>query len=385
MEKKTQDGVEGRQAMRVLWITNFAAPYRLPVWRKLADHYELEVAVLVDADNFHRDGKDRGKEWSPSGQSESTFSFGVLSAYRLPRIARPFYFLRAVREQRRFPAGGSVLLGGWEEPAYWQALVLAKLKGTRTVGFYESTMQSQTYRSGVIASARKTFFRSLDAVVVPGPAAAAAVREMGVRESKIFEGFNAVDVAAFDSARRANANPGNNGGHRYVYVGRLIELKNIPNIVAAFALIAFEGDTLTLIGTGELRAELLRQVRSLGLEDRVFFVGPVPYSDLPGVMVQYDTLVLASLTEVWGLVVNEALAAGLHCVVGNRCGVAASVQGMRGVYISGIDAEDLATRMSMSRSDWEGPISAPEMLDKTPESFAMIFADAVRRERGRGQ
>ncbi|MHA7282221.1 glycosyltransferase [Arthrobacter sp. TMS2-4] len=361
----------------VLWITNFAAPYRLPVWEALAVRYPLEVALLVQPDSFYLDAKNRGEEWSPARESALGYSIEVLDSYRVPKIARSIHFLRPVRTWKRFPARGAVVLGGWEEPAYWQALLVAKLRGARTVGFYESISLSQTHRTGLIAAARSFFFKSLDAVVVPGPAASAAIQQMGVNPRNISEGFNAVDVAAFAEARRLSERSHDLQGHRFIYVGRLIGLKNIASIVRAFALIASLDDTLTVVGGGEQHDELVDLVESLSLGGQVFFLGPVPYSDLPGVIAQYDTLVLASLTEVWGLVVNEALAAGLHCVVGRRCGVAASVRHMRGVYIVDHGIDELASGMSVSRGNWTGPIAQPEILEKTPESFALVFADAI--------
>ncbi|MDQ0734049.1 glycosyltransferase [Arthrobacter agilis] len=377
---KKDSTIEG-ELPRALWITNFAAPYRLPVWRELSSHFALDVRVLVGARNFHLDARNRGDEWSPVYQSDETFSISTLKTYRVPKISRPLHFLGAIKERTTFRAGGSILIGGWEEPAYWQSLIIAKIKGIKAVGFYESTLESQTHKSDVIAFARSVFFRLLDAVVVPGVAAGEAVEGMGVDRSKIFEGFNAVDVAAFSHARLRSVPERGRKGHKFLFVGRLIELKNIASIIEAFAVIAAEADTLTLIGSGELEGDLRQQVDRLGLNDRVLFLGRVAYSHLPDLMVQYDTLVLASLTEVWGLVVNEALAAGLHCIVGDRCGVALSVRDMRGVYITGVESADIATSMSISRDEWGGPLLAPEILQKTPELLALTFAAALQRNR----
>ncbi|KRF05092.1 hypothetical protein ASH00_11665 [Arthrobacter sp. Soil782] len=369
-------GGEAAEEYRVLWITNFAAPYRMPVWRQLAERYSLEVAVLVGSEHFHLDGKNRGDEWAPKERNSDNFSIKVLRSRRVSRITRPVYLLASSMTIRQFPSAGNLILGGWQEPAYWQALMTAKIKGIRTIGFYESTPQSQTHKVGLVAGARKFFFRSLDAVVVPGPSAAMAVRKMGVKDTKIFEGFNAVDVAAFHEARWHRSEK-KREGHKFLYVGRLIGLKNVASIISAFHRIRLPNDTLTIVGEGELRANLREQADSLGLGNQVVFLGPVAYAALPQVMVQHDTLVLSSLSEVWGLVVNEALAAGLHCVVGQRCGVAASVESMRGVYISDVDIESLAISMASSREAWTGPIDTPEIMSNTPEAFAAVFEAAL--------
>jgi hypothetical protein len=88
----------------------------------------------------------------------------------------------------------AVLLGGWESPAYWQALIVARRRKLPTIGFFESTLQTSKCASGPIARARLHFFLLLDAVVVPGVAAEEAVLAMDVPRDRIHVGFNAADV-----------------------------------------------------------------------------------------------------------------------------------------------------------------------------------------------
>jgi glycogen synthase len=90
----------------------------------------------------------------------------------------------------------------------------------------------------------------------------------------------------------------------------------------------------------------------------------------------HSVLVLPSYEEVWGLVVNEALACGLHVVVSLVCGVAPTVAGMRGVWLCDTSQAALAHAIRLSCAAWSGPINQPEILQHTPQAFAETFLEA---------
>ena len=224
-----------------------------------------------------------------------------------------------------------VLLGGWESPAYFSALRRARSLSVPVVGFYESTLNSQRHTTGPIAWVRALFFRRLDAVVVPGVAAADALRKMGVKEDRIHIGFNAVDGHAI--ARGANRARSilskESAGHKFIFIGQLIERKNPLGLLDAFNDISNLGDTLTVVGEGELEPELRDRCRA-----DISLTGSIPYSEVPSKLAAHHTLVMPSHSEVWGLVANEALAAGLHVVVSQESGVAPSILAMSGVFVT---------------------------------------------------
>lgn len=371
---------------RVWWITNYAAPYRLPVWDHIAKQASLSVMLLENQAKSSLPSQNRGTDWNRNSQSEAQFTVQEWPTWCWVRGETVLYVALGLLKKLNRPdviLPDTVLLGGWESPAYWQMLLLAKLRGWRAVGFYESTVRSNRFKNGPIAWARAVFFRSLDAVVVPGVAARTAVERMGVSPEKIYEGFNAVDVSEvhrrtselreIDSRYPAEERP---YGHRFLFVGQLIERKNVKGLLRAFALMADPTDTLTIVGQGSREAELRACVTDLGLDGQVTFLGQIPYSDVPQLFSRHETLVLPSHDEVWGLVVNEALAGGLHCVVTESSGVADSVRGMRGVYITEKSEPAIGLGMKESRAHWDGPATSPEILAFTPQRFAEVFLSA---------
>lgn len=344
-----------------------APPYRLPVWRALGERCHLDVFLLEPPElgGVHAEG--RSQDWQAT--SGETYSVRHLRTHRIARGAEHHYTLLESGLLRGYDA---VLLGGWDSPAYWQLLTEARLMRKRVVGFYESHGGSSRFSTGPIATARSRFFRSLDAVVVPGPAAGAAIASFGVPGHDIVEGFNAVDIESFRPDAAAPEPPRGS----FLYVGQLIPRKCPDTLLRAVATLPPEV-RLTLVGEGEMEGELRDLAASLGVTDRVDFAGYVPYAELPGVMHRHAHLVLPSYEEVWGLVVNEALAAGEHVVVSEKCGVAQSVRGMSGVFLCSPHESSIAAACRASYEAWHGRIAEPEIIAKTPEAFAEAFATAL--------
>lgn len=178
---------------------------------------------------------------------------------------------------------------------------------------------------------------------------------------------------SFAQSHRVQQNP----GHRFIYVGQLIERKNVAAVIQAFAAIHTNSDTLTIAGNGPLAQSLQELTDSLGITDLVFFVGHQNQEELAKLYAESHTLILASNNEVWGLVVNEALASGLHVVVSEKCGVSKFVEKMDGTYICGTETQSLQIAMNKSSKQWNGYIEEPEILTFTPETFAFELINFV--------
>lgn len=360
--------------MRIQWLTNYPAPYRRPLWESLAEHDALDVVLLENADQFRAHPGNRGSDWMITDPPRGYRVF-VRPTWAIRRGEHRYY---VSRPRGQAPAIDEVpdvvVLGGWESPAYWQASHAARRAGIPRVAFYESTLLSQQFAGGPIGAVRSRFLRSMDAVVTPGPSAADAVAAAGVPRDAIHVGFNAVDVAAIhaEASLHRERERRHGRGHAYLFLGQLVERKNPHGALEAFRRIARAGDRFTFVGSGPLRAEL--EASTAGLD--VTFIDHLPYDQVPRLLARHDTLVLPSFEEVWGLVANEALAAGIHTVTSDRAGVSASVAGMRGAFVCGVTPSEIATGMAASRESWTGPIASPEILEKTPRAFANVFRQA---------
>lgn len=102
------------------------------------------------------------------------------------------------------------------------------------------------------------------------------------------------------------------------HVGRFHEAKNHMFLLKVFAGVAAarEDAVLLLVGDGELREEIVREIDRLGIGDRVILTGI--RDDIPRLMQAMDLFVFPSLWEGLPVTVVEAQAAGLPCLISDR-------------------------------------------------------------------
>ena len=149
-----------------------------------------------------------------------------------------------------------------------------------------------------------------------------------------------------------------------LYAGVLTPLKGIHHLINAFVLIAedFPSAQLAIVGKNENKtyaADLKNQIKKLGLNDRVQFIGPQPQSELAIWMAKASVLVLPSMSEGLGRVIIEAMATGTP-VIGSRVGgIPELVQdGVRGFLVPPGDENALAEKLRWILSN---PDKAGEM------------------------
>jgi glycosyltransferase involved in cell wall biosynthesis len=356
----------------LLWVTNVPTPYRAPLWSALGDQHGLTVAFLADSEP-NRTWKvdlDRGRYSVVSLNARPLTMSGDSVIY-----APSKRLMNLISQRPR-----AVVMDGWESPAYLAARWWAKRKGVPVIASYRSTLATHRFDSGPIPAMRRWFFHGADAVLTAGQASTEAVTSMGVPRARIVEGFNTVDVERFvTGAARARAGRPPAPGHHFLYVGQFIARKNVEALIRAFAGIREDADTLTLVGDGPLEAELRAVAASLDITSAVHFKGHLDGEDLVNAYAAANTLVLPSTEEVWGLVVNEGLAAGLNAVVSTDCGITPSIKDMPGVFVAAPTVQGLQLTLRRANESWSGPIPLHPITQHTPAALSMIIVDTMAR------
>lgn len=139
-------------------------------------------------------------------------------------------------------------------------------------------------------------------------------RHYGMKENRILLMPMMIDNNKFKGEVRALKKP-----FEFLYVGRIIEIKNIDLMIKAF-LTSFgnsEDFKLKIVGDGSLLPVLKNKYCK---HNNVLFTGPKFGSDLINEYKNASAFILPSYFEPWGLVVNEAMAAGLPVIVSDKVG-----------------------------------------------------------------
>ncbi len=151
-----------------------------------------------------------------------------------------------------------------------------------------------------------------------------------------------------------------------LFVGRLIDVKNIPLLLKAYKKISNEYK-LVIIGDGEKKHELKQQCESLNIH--VQFVGQKNGDDLYIWYKVADIFILPSYREAFGAVVNEALLSGCKCIVSKVAGSSCLItEGVNGYTFDPHSVDDLVTHIKQL---------SKELPDKKVSQMTVSFSECM--------
>lgn len=134
----------------------------------------------------------------------------------------------------------------------------------------------------------------------------------------------------------------------FLFVGRLHPIKNLPKLIEAWKDISaeFEDIKLIIVGSGALANELKQQISELKLDDQIIMVGACYNQNLWAWYYLANCLILPSIFETFGAVVNEALATGIPCIVSRKAGSKVLIKSNKQGYLINPDSvEDIQDKI----------------------------------------
>lgn len=346
---------------RLAIVNSHPIQYFAPMYAYLNRDPGLEVTALYCSNFSLRGGVDAG-----FGRAV-TWDVNLLDGYRHKfvgaraslRTPAGFWSLVCPGLWREIRGGqyDAVLVHGYGYAAYVLAMLAAKTCGVPVFLRTETHLglKRSAVRRGVRDAVLAIAFRYVDGFLAIGSANRAYYRALGVPDSKIHDVPYAVDNSRFLAASKLTADERARVRHRYgappdqpliLYASKLVPRKHPDDLIRALALLHAEGvrATLLIVGTGEMESGL-RQLAST--MEYVRFGGFVNQTELPRVLAAADVFALPADNEPWGLVVNEAMCAGLPVIVGNQVGCVPDLvrDGETGLLVRPGDVKGLASAL----------------------------------------
>lgn len=166
---------------------------------------------------------------------------------------------------------------------------------------------------------KRILLRQASAALVAGSESRAYLQRLGFPAEAIFQPWDVVDNAWF-----ASAEPPERPSPHFLCVSRLVAKKNHLGLLEAYGRYQARGGSwgLRLVGSGPLEHQIRAAIRALPRPERVRLEPFQQAVELPRTYQQASAFVLASHSDQWGLVVNEAIAAGCPVLVSRGCGCA---------------------------------------------------------------
>jgi len=323
--------------VRLLYVSNIPSPHQLELFESIARRQLAEVKALFCMWSYP------GRGWARPRLTEGFEILPHISAqWLLPDLSFAFDIDRRIRDFRPDVA----IVGSYMVPGLHGAMSILSRRRIPWLYWEEyHRFSANPVKRAIRKRLLHGALRGCDAVLAIGARAREFFQRIVGDAREVHDFPYASDLGRFARAeRKAGA-----GGPRFLYSGQLIERKGVDVLLDGFARVAAAhgGAQLVILGDGPLRSRLEASVPD-EFRERVHFLGNVPWADLPGHYAEADVFVFPSRHDGWGLVVPEAMAAGLPVISTLHVGSALDLvkEGQTGFLVQKDHARALAERMS---------------------------------------
>lgn len=262
-----------------------------------------------------------------------------------------------------------VLMCSWNFSHYMQLCKKLRKEKVYIISAMDNQWQGTIKQwLGVITS--KWFLKSsIDNFLVAGDRQANFARKLGYND--VLYGLYAADIDKFSINRVGERWP-----NRFLFIGRLVKKKGVFHLIQAYKNYRLKIENpweLLIVGTGPLRT-LLEEVHGIN------YLGFIQPENLPTIMKSAGCFILPSIWEPWGVVIQEACAAGLPIVATYQCGATTDFvkDGINGFIISAkvekiVEAMLKISKSSISELEEMSKISLLLANLRTPYKLAQYF------------
>lgn len=326
--------------VRLAYLVSHPIQYQAPLLRRIAREPDIDLTVLFGSDFSVRGYQDEGFG------VEVAWDVPLLEGYRsefLPRLRdngtvsalSPISrgILRRLQNPDGSPAFDALWVHGYASVNALHAILAANALGIPVLLRAESWLADRP-RSLSTLAAKRLFFHLLRPAI-------SATLPIGSRNRDYWTYYFGPDMPqflmpyavenAYFTRHAAAADTGKlreelqlaPGRPVILFASKLQPRKHADHLIEAYARLCATSPNpvpyLLIVGDGEERNRLETRARELNLEG-VRFLGFRNQSELPAFFALADVFVLPSRHEPWGLIVNEAMAAGCAVVVSDEVG-----------------------------------------------------------------
>jgi len=374
----------------IVFLNNFLAPYHAARFKALKSILDDDIVFVQLAS--------RNNIYAWPDQAENSMATCLFPDKDISRISNE-EMTRAVNEILSYHRPDVVLSVSYSTAAMRFGSFWARWNGAVSVCINES-WRGDKNRWLIKEWGKGLWCRwAYDGMFVGGIRSKEYYRSLGFPEKYFWLGQNVVDNNFYSSRSNEVSIDRNiyrskyNLPHRYFLCPtRLAPEKNLERLLKAFAKYKAENGKwdLVITGSGPQDQKLITLTKALGLEGNVTFKGWIKTEEMPVYYGLASCAILPSVSEPWGLVVNEAMACGLPVLVSDKCGCQPELclQGENGYGFNPFDVDAIAAVMLKISRNLEtvvqmGAASFRLIKKYTPENYALSLADCIQTLRKR--
>lgn len=356
----------------VVLVTNIPTPYRIPLFNTIQQQLAAaghEFHVVFAATGYARRRweiqlRDCGFDYTVLGGAKAVMLSRERAVFSYPGLMR---FLASKK-----PA---VVITGGFGAATLKAWILSLVVGLDYVVWSGAIHRKNRPDSWLLRWHRRLLVARAKGFVAYGSRAKEYLVGLGADPGRVSIGINTVDTNYFQQeTARARATVGANpsGAKRILYVGNLESGKRLDLLLAAVRLLtkSRRDFVVDLVGSGSQEKQLQQLAMSLEISDYVHFWGHLQRPEVVARLAEACCFAFPSEYDVWGLVLVEAMAAGLPCLASVDAGATRDLiqDGITGFVVNFARADVVAARL-----DWL--LSHPEQATAIGENARRWIAE----------
>jgi len=373
--------------VKVLIIHNIISPHVTPVFKELAKKVELQVWFCAkNESNRSWTTKPKGysykvlksKSWEFRGQDLFSFFYNPDLLIKLKKIKPDL-----------------VIISGWDLPTYWLTAIYCTYRKIPFLLWSGSTIYEKSWRRTLGWPITKLIINFASGYLAYGLRARDYLINLGAEPEKITIAYNSVALKPYLKPKKANLKLAASlkqefkltGKTVILFYGQLIARKRPDLLLQAFKELQQNNKQLALImiGSGQLKNSLVEYLEKNQIEN-VYLLDDPSDEVMPAYYQLADLLVLPSNEEVWGLVINQAMASGLPVLTAHQVGCVPDliVSGITGETFQTDSLTDLSTQINKLTNSKQllikmGQAAQKHILKTSPQIAAQQIYLAIKK------
>lgn len=313
--------------LRIALVTNHPPPFRTPIYERIAADPNVAFHAIFCS------RREPNREWEiPSMTFEHHFlkerfvARGSNFIHNNPDVISALNVIRP-----------DVIVTTGFNPTHLYAFGYSVARGIPHVPMTDGTAFSEAGLSAVHKLIRRIVYARSSAFIAASQGGLHLYQGYGIAAAHCFQSCLCIDNTAYDEAR-TSATP-----HDLIFCGRIVTEKNPDfalHVAAQLAMRLGRRVSLLFVGSGEAE-EAIRAMADQHPElIDAHFHGHAEQDELPSLYNSAKLFLFPTQADVWGVVANEACAAGLPILVSEHAGVAGEliVDSVNG-YVLPLDVE----------------------------------------------
>lgn len=331
--------------------------------------------------------------WAPSGPGQVFRKQTLFAGQRLSQVPGWRQFAALLTACLRSRARHVFLCDYYMPQTFFAALML-RLLGRRVIIMQDSKFDDKR-RSLWRELGKALLYLPYNAALVGSTRSKGYLEFLGKPARRVVLGYDTVSLERVQRLAGAEPAPGGTpyAERDFTVIARLVPQKNLDLALDAYAIYRRQCSgrprRLSLCGAGPLEAALQARVAREGIAG-VRFCGWLDEASIARVLAASLALILPSIEEPFGLVVNEAIALGVPLLVAENCGARDLLvrSGVNGYMIEPDNAKGLAYFMGLFARDeaaWQRLATNTQRFRATADTayFVAGVAEVLRRLDGR--